>query len=90
MENPFDIIVQRLDSIEKLLNELSKNANNSKPPKDKHQNFACIKDEATKIIIKDLSAFFVFENGLKNIKNTLPHHWKSLCKGGGGTVRRYF
>ena len=34
MENPFDIIVQRLDSIEKLLNELSKNANNSKPPKD--------------------------------------------------------
>ena len=28
MENPFDIIVQRLDSIEKLLNELSKNANN--------------------------------------------------------------
>ena len=34
MENPFDIIVQRLDSIEKLLNELSKNANNSKPQKD--------------------------------------------------------
>ena len=34
MENPFDIIVQRLDSIEKLLNELSKNASNSKPQKD--------------------------------------------------------
>ena len=34
MENPFEIIVQRLDSIEKLLNELSKNANNSKPQKD--------------------------------------------------------
>ena len=34
MENPFDIIVQRLDSIEKLLNELSKYANNSKPQKD--------------------------------------------------------
>jgi len=34
MENPFEIIVQRLENIEKLLNELTKNVNNTKFKED--------------------------------------------------------
>ena len=37
---------------------------NSKPPKDKHQNFACIKDDSTKVLIKNLSAFLRIADGL--------------------------